>query len=329
MKTDVVVVGGGIIGCSIAWRLAQQKLRVTVVDAGTIGGESSWAGAGMLAPGGEIFGDGGWARKSVESLRMYPGFCEELTEASGGVAIDFKVTGAREFGDMVTLRERAAVQSTLGIESVVEHDHVLYPHDAVVNPRDVVAALREACGRLGTGATFLEQARVSGIETGFVSVEGSETLVCDWVVVAAGAWSSRLLPEAPAAFPVKGHLIGYWMEPGAIGPIYRNGHHYVLQRQSGYVIAGATTEHVGFDRTVEPHTVEALHRETKRAFPDLPDWPIDSWIGFRPGAHGDPVVGPYAGAERVYLAYGHYRNGILNAPVTAGIVCKRITGGLG
>lgn len=323
MKTDVVVVGGGIIGCSIAWRLAQQKLRVTVVDAGAIGGESSWAGAGMLAPGGEIFGDGGWSRRSVESLRMYPEFCEELTEASGGTEIDFKVTGAREFGDMVKLRERAETQAQLGIASVVEHDHVLYPDDAVVNPRDVVAALREACGRLG-GATFLEHSAATGIETGFVSVEGSETLVCDWVVVAAGAWSSRLLPEAPAAFPVKGHLIGYWMDPGAIGPIYRNGHHYVLQRQSGYVIAGATTEHAGFDRTVDPHAVEALHKETTKVFPDLPDWPIDSWIGFRPGAHGDPVVRPYDKAERVYLAYGHYRNGILNAPVTARMVTDAI-----
>ncbi|BDC49693.1 glycine oxidase ThiO [Bryobacterales bacterium F-183] len=324
MKTDVVVVGGGIIGCSIAWRLAQQKLRVTVVDQGKIGGESSWAGAGMLAPGGEIFGDGTWARRGVESLRLYPAFCEELTEASGGMAIDFKVTGAREFGEMATLRERAEAQATVGIASVVEHDHVLYPDDAVVNPRDVVAALREACTRLEC-VTFVEDVAVTEIATGAVSVQDAATLECDWVVVSAGAWSSRLLPEAPAAFPVKGHLIGYWMEPGAIGPIYRKGHHYVLQRQSGYVLAGATTEHVGFDRTVDPHTVEALHKETKAAFPDLPDWPIDSWIGFRPGSHGDPVVGPYAGAERVYLAYGHYRNGILNAPVTARMVCEAVT----
>jgi len=322
---DVVVVGGGIIGCSIAWRLSQRKLRVTVVDAGKIGGESSWAGAGMLAPGGEVTGESDWARLSVGSLRMYPSYCIELTEDSGGLAIDFHVTGAREIGDMPKLRQRAVAQAALGIESRIETDHVFYPNDAVVNPRDVVSALREAGGR--RGVEFREDSAVAGLDaaTGQLTLSGGEQLAAGWIVLAAGAWSSRLLPEAPAAFPVKGHLIGYWMDPGAIGPIYRNGHHYILQRQSGYVIAGSTTEHVGFNRSVDPHAVKDLHVETKRVFPLLPDWPIDSWIGFRPGTHGDPVVGRYQD-RNVFLAYGHYRNGILNAPMTAKIAAEAIVG---
>jgi glycine oxidase len=306
---EVLVIGGGIVGCSIAWRAAQKGFRVKVVDAGRIGGESSWAGAGMLAPGGEVEGDGSrWARLSVESLSLYPAFCEELT-AESGVTIDFAVTGAREYGDLEALRKRAEAQRTIGIPSSVEQDHVFYPADAVVNARDVVAAAREACVR--RGVEFVENAPVSRVPVS----EG-------WVVVTAGAWSSQIVPDAPATFPVKGHLLGYWMDPGALGPIYRHGHHYILQRRSGFVIAGSTTEHVGFDRVVDPEAVAQLHLATRQIVGSaLPDQPTESWIGFRPGAHGDPVVRREEG-RRVWLAYGHYRNGILNAPVTAQIVAE-------
>lgn len=315
--SDVLIVGGGIIGCSIAWRLAQQNRKVTVVDAGKIGAEASWAGAGMLAPGGEVTEDSTWAHLSVDSLKLYPSFCEELSQDSGGIPIDFQVTGAREFGDMPKLRQRAASQAQLGIESRVEPDHVFYPNDAVVNPRDVVAAAQQSGIR--RGVRFVENAPVAAVAEGFATLTSGETLKADWIVLAAGAWSSRLLPTAPAAFPVKGHLIGYWMDPGAIGPIYRNGHHYILQRKSGFVIVGSTTEHVGFDRSIDPAAVKDLHVETKRVFPNLPDWPVEHWVGFRPGAHGDPVVRQFAD-QKIFLAYGHYRNGILNAPVTAKIV---------
>ena len=112
-------------------------------------------------------------------------------------------------------------------------DHIAYPTDAVVNPRDVVAAAREACVR--RGVEFVENAAVTGVPV----FDG-------WVVLTAGAWSSQLLPrEALATFPVKGHLVGYWMDPGALGPIFRRGHHYILQWQPGFVIAGSMTEHVG------------------------------------------------------------------------------------
>ncbi len=285
---------------------------MTVVDAGRIGGEASWAGAGMLAPGGEVDGDGSpWARWSVESLAMYPAFCEELTSESG-LAVDFAITGAREYGDMATLRARAEAQRSLGIPSTDEGGFISYPLDAVVNPRDAVAAARAACAK--RGVEFLENSPVTGIP----ETDG-------WVVLAAGAWSSGILPDAPASFPVKGHLLGYWMEPGTIGPIYRRGHHYILQRQSGFVIAGSTTEHVGFDRTVDPAAVRKLHLETKAVVGDaLPDSPAEAWIGFRPGTPGDPVVRRHESRPRVWLAYGHYRNGILNAPITARMVADGI-----
>ena len=269
----------------------------------------------MLAPGGEATGQSRWDKLHVESLGMYPAFLAELTFESD-LAIDFHVPGSREYPesekDWPAMLARAERQRAIGIESIVEEGRLFYPGDAAVNPRDVVAALRRACSR--RGVDFQENSPVSRLDD----------VKANWVVLAAGAWSSLLLPQAPAAFPVKGHLIGYALEPGALEAIYRRGHHYILQRQSGYVIAGSTTEHVGFDRTVEPQVVERLHRESKRVIPFLPDWPLDAWIGFRPGSHGDPHVGRFEDT-RVWLAYGHYRNGILDAPITARMTAEELS----
>jgi glycine oxidase len=123
---------------------------------------------------------------------------------------------------------------------------------------------------------------------------------------------------------VKGHLIGYRLRPGSIGPIVRRGHTYIFQRSNGFTIAGSTTEHAGFDRTVSQSTVRALHKRAHELIPSLLiSSPDESWIGFRPGAD-EPHVGRF-GDSRVWLAYGHYRNGILLAPITAQLIADEIT----
>jgi glycine oxidase len=318
----VVIVGGGLIGASIAWRLAQRGARVEVVEAGKFGNEASRAGAGMLAPGGEMENESVWARRAVASLAMYPAFVEELTAATG-VEIDFRLCGAQEWPESPdgwdALRQRAERQVALGIRSYFDGDCLRYPDDAIVRPKDVLAALRAALEALGV--TLREFTRVARVEPRRVWV-GEEVRECGTVVLAAGAWSSELMPAAPRAFPVKGHLIGYHVEPGLVGPIQRRGHHYVLQRNSGFLIAGTTSEHVGFDRSINPATVAEIHRQTKALWPQLPDAPDTAWIGFRPGVEGEPRVEPWS--DGLWLAYGHYRNGILLAPVTAQIVADAL-----
>jgi glycine oxidase len=323
----MIVVGAGIIGLSCAWRLARCKIPVTVFDAREAGGEASWAGAGMLAPGGEIDEVSPLTNMALSSLAMYPAFVEALREFSG-CPIDYQHCGAVELAlnddEAVELEQRALTQSALGIRSESTH-HAgtvaarFYPDDAVVNPRDLISALRRACFR--EGVSIREHEPVvevfpdgSGVRTGRASYGG------DGVLISAGAWSSGLASflRVPTTAPVRGHLIAYPAQPGALRAILRHKNTYLLQRGTGAIIAGSSTEHVGFDRSIDETTVRAIHARASQLMPALAAMrPVEKWIGFRPGIEGGmPVIGPIEGT-RIWTAFGHYRNGILLAPDTA------------
>ncbi len=279
----------------------------------------------MLAPGGEAGPESPWARRMVESLAMYPAFVEELTDATG-LKIEFSICGAHEYGhdeaDWQKLLARAEKLRALGIESTVEGSRLFFPDDGQVKPGHVVRALVEACTKLGV--IFVEDTPVRLIASnGLVTDRG--LMEAGAVVLAAGAWASELLPGLPRSFPVKGHLIGYRMPKGSVPHIERRGHHYVLQRQCGFTIAGSTTEFVGFDRTLDLAQVAQLHEETKKVIPGLPDEWESAWIGFRPGIDGEPRVERWKDS-RLWLAYGHFRNGILLAPLTARMIADGIAG---
>jgi glycine/D-amino acid oxidase-like deaminating enzyme len=292
---------------SIAWRLAQRGLKVEIFDAGRVGGESSWAGAGMLAPGGEVDTPSRLAQLTVESLKLYPDFIREL-ESESGALIDFLQCGAIE---QTTSDDRAEAQAAIGIRSQrLSATEVLYPDDAAVDPRDVVHALRIICER--RGVSIYENQRVT-------KIEGP-------AVLAAGAWSSSIETPAPipAAFPVRGHLVSYRMEPGSVPTILRSGDTYILQRKSGLTIAGSSSEQVGFDRTIDPEIVADIDRRARAILPKLPT-AGDSWVGFRPAtASHEPQIGHLPGTE-IFLAYGHYRNGILLAPITAQLALQELS----
>jgi glycine oxidase len=324
LQADVIVVGAGIIGSSIAWRLAQRGVKVQLRDAGRLGGQASSAGAGMLAPGGEVEGPSAFARLLIESLRLYPEFINELTDLTG-ILIDYARCGAIETAEneeqWTALAARARVQSSMGVRSEpCGSESLFYPDDAIVDPGHVLSALRVAC--TACGAMILEDSPVTNLDA----------LQADVVVLAAGAWSSSVagsLHSVPASFPVKGHLIGYDLQPESLGPIRRRGHTYILQRRNGFTVAGSTTEHKGFDTTVDPAVVEEVRGRAEALYPPLATVaPVRSWTGLRPGIDAaEPAIGRLAGA-RIWLAYGHYRNGILAAPATAAQIAAGITSSL-
>ena len=147
--------------------------------------------------------------------------------------------------------------------------------------------------------------------------------------MAAGAWSSSIHggpATLPAVFPVKGHLAAYDLAPGVVGPIRRRGHTYLLQRRHGLAIAGSTTEHTGFDTSIDPAAVQDIRLRAEVLYPQLIGLvPVRSWSGLRPRIEsGEPAIGRVPGT-RYWLAYGHYRNGILAAPATAARIAEGIT----
>lgn len=340
-RADTIVIGAGIIGLSIAWRLAQRGRGVTVIDAGQAGREASWAGAGMLAPGGEVTERTEWSDFAVHSSKLYPQFIADLERESACV-IDYQPTGAVDIAiteeEWMELQARAEKQRELGIPSkpAGREKALFYPQDAAVDPRDVTGALLEACRRRQVCVHENLPATAIHADAGSVAVETPKgRLTSASAVLAAGAWSGAIpcagAPRRlPGSFPVRGHLIGYHLEPGTCPSILRQGHTYILQRRTGFTIAGTSMETVGFNRSIDPETVRDIARRAEALLPALRQaGPPEAWIGFRPRADAhQPQIGRFAGSA-LWLAYGHFRNGILLAPATAERVSAEITSNAG
>jgi glycine oxidase len=298
-----LIIGAGLIGASLAWRLGQRGYSVTLVDAGAFCGEASHAGAGMLSPEGERFPDGTWAARAHESLAMYPSFVAELAQASHQ-SIDYAACGALENG-------RA------------------FPGEAIVDPRDIGLALRKVLEE--NAVRIVEHRAIDAIDVRDGVATAGE-YAARAVVVAAGAWSGQITvngQQLPATIPVKGYLLGYRGAP-KLGPIRRHGHTYILQRSNGYTIAGSTEQSIGYDRGLEPDLVADLHRRAGELWPPLAKLePADVWSGLRPSSESGHIYTERWQSEPVWLAYGHFRNGILLAPWTAKYLACEIASALG
>jgi len=350
---DAIVAGAGIIGGSIAWRLAQAGLRVLLLDAGRMGEEASWAGAGMLAPSGEFEVPSLLASFAIQSLRAYPRFVAEL-ESETGLPIDYRRLGAIEVAgseaEWRALQARAESLAGLGIPAcpmsredlLRELPHLncaaggafFYPEDALVDPRHIMRALRSAC--LARHVEIREGVGVMAIRPtsrGVEVITKDSILAARSAVLAAGAWSSSIEVKGqwlPRTFPIRGHLMGFQLEPGSLGPILRRDHTYILQRSNGFTIAGTSSEECGFDRVLSPAILCDIQARASKLLPLLAGCePCEHWLGFRPGVEGKgPIVEGLEGTP-LWLAYGHYRNGILLAPATAERVARGITANWG
>ena len=311
------------MGLASAWRLAQRGWSVQIFDLGEAAREASRAAAGMLAPGGEIDSNAALAKMALRSLALYPEFVRDLKQESG-LPVEFSRCGAVEvaFDDSgeKALTEKAANQAAIGIASSPCRYHNWnarhYPDDAIVDPRSITRALLAACRKRGVAIHEHEPVTEilpngSGVRT------GAGDYPSDRVLIAAGAWSSVLLPGLPKVYPVRGHLIYFEMEPGLLKTIVRSAHTYILQRESGGVVAGSSMEDAGFDRTLNTAIVEDIHKRAAKLVPELANvTPADCWNGLRPATDAGPVIGRVADTN-IWTAYGHFRNGILLVPDTA------------
>jgi glycine oxidase len=366
---DVLVVGGGVVGLSCAWRLAQHGARVAVLERGEPGAGATRVAAGMLAPVGELtFGEPELLELTLAAAKLYPEFVAEL-EAVTGESTGYEVLGALHVAldrdEAAQLRRVHDLQRSLELEAEwfpprrcrdLEpgltpsfHGGVFAAGEAAVDPRALTRALLAACAEEGvevrTGTEVVDGVfaaeRLVGVRTASRGSDTSEVpdhrlgeeVRADAVVLAAGAWSGATswLPEEanPAVRPVKGQVVE--LRSRSAEPVTRHilasERVYLVPRADGRLVIGATAEEMGFDTAVTAGGVHELLREAYRLLPDVAEmeW-VGATAGLRPGTPNNlPLVGPGA-IEGLVLATGHFRNGILLAPLAAQAVANLISG---
>ena len=350
-RISVAIIGGGVIGLSIGWRLAERGVAVTVYERAAAGRGATWAAAGMLAAGSEVEpGEAALFPLLAHSQALWPSFAAELKDASG-IDVDLRTEGTVSIAltpdDLARLRQTYALQQRTGIGSrwlsraeALELEPWLNPRlagavlvagDHQVDSRILAEALKTAFA--AAGGTLREDAGDVGIKTVRGRAVGVEvrTVVhyADIVIVAAGAWTPDVpgLPSdaQPPVRPVKGQMVALGMNPGAsiLSHVLWTPKAYLVPRRDGRLIIGATTEERGFDPTLTAGAMLSLLESAWRALPGIEELPIlESWAGFRPGSRDDaPILGATE-IENLILATGHHRNGILLAPVTAEAIAE-------
>ena len=343
------MIGAGVIGLGIAWRLAQAGCAVTVFDRGEAGHGASWAAAGMLAAAVETEpGEEPLLPLALESQLLWIDFAREL-EAAAGISVNYRDEGtlvvALNRDDAAQLHHSYEFQKGLVLdlhwlsaaEARQREPHlkpgiaaaVWSPRDHQVENRDLGRAL--AIAARGAGVELVEHCAVrevlfkGGRATGVVTERGQEPV--DVVVLAAGAWSREIggIPAAylPPVRPIKGQMLALQMDPAA--PLLRHvvwlPRAYLAPRNDGRLLIGATVEERGFDNRLTAGGMLALLEGAWRAVPSIEELPIaETWVGFRPGSRDDaPMLGP-SGIDGLVVATGHHRNGILLTPVTAAVI---------
>lgn len=353
--TDVVIIGGGVIGLSIARALALRGAgEICLVERDGLGHEASFAAGGMLAPQAEANAADDFFNLACQSRDLYPNFAESLREETG-IDVELDTTGtlylAFTYHDLVDIEKRFAWQTAAGlaVEKLVPNEvrklepcinqNVLgalrFPLDVQVENRRLLSALTNSVAKLGveivTETTVesvrIERDRIQGVQTsrGFIR--------CATVVVAAGTWSG-LIPithgkPAMTIEPVRGQMISLDARPQLTSHVIYSPRGYIVPRKDGRLLAGSTSEHAGFAKQVTAggiSTILANAHEISAAICDLPI--VDTWAGLRPRSPDNlPVLGPCDEIGGLFYATGHYRNGILLAPVTGELIAEAITGG--
>lgn len=363
-RTDVVIIGGGIIGCGVAWTLARRGVGVTVVERDQPGGQASWAAAGMLSPLGETESPGPFFDLAMASFQRFGAFVRAVEEAagfeveyreSGKLCVALDEAGAAELAarhewqrgaghdvELLDGEEARRLEPELS-PAVMAGLHI--PRDRHVDNRRLGRALWVAAAR--AGARFVLGDAVQGIrlegsgsgaaEAGGarhrvrgVSLASGARIEAPCAVLAAGCWSGRisLAGRALPVSPVGGQMVALETVPPVLSRVIQATGCYLVPRSDGRVLVGATMERRGFAARPTAGGVHALLGAALRAIPRLASAPVvEQWAGLRPGTpDGLPILGPDPDVAGLIHATGHFRNGILLAPITAELIADVVTG---
>jgi glycine oxidase len=359
-RTEVVVVGGGVMGCAVAWQLARRGAQVVVLEKAVPGAEASSAAAGILGAQAETDGPGAFLSLCLASRRRWPAFVEAL-QADAGMSVAYRETGLFEVAfdpaDAAALRARAAWMQRAGLraelltgdearrrEPALGHGvsaALDVPDDHSVDPRLLCRALAAAARQ--RGVRFEPDGEVLAIEVVERGGPGAEaevhtrshTFVTPHVVVAAGAWTSRLLERGPAGtttrtevHPMHGQMAMLDGRPGLLGRTFASHRGYLVPRADGRVVLGSTMEDRGFRKEVTAAGLRRLLELAMTVAPALGDARVvEHWSGLRPATRdGLPLIGRRADGSPLVFASGHHRNGILLTPATAAWVAAEVLG---
>ncbi len=345
----VLIIGGGVIGLSIARELKKKGIsEITILERGEIGMEASYAAGGMLAVHAETDNSGDFFNFCNDSLKLYSDFAASLFEETD-VNIELDKAGtlylAFTENDVKEIRERYNWQKKAGLD--VQHlsaneinklepfvspdvlEGLFFPNDWQVENRQLLFALTKFAGlnqveiveNTEVVRILSEHGKVTGVET------NSQKYFADLVILATGAWTSLIKTDGfslPNIKPIRGQIISFQTAKRLFSKVIYSPRGYLIPRQDGRILVGSTSEEAGFDKSVTPIATDILFEKALEISPSLVSLEIkESWAGLRPFASdGLPILGEIE--ENLFVATGHYRNGILLAPITAKIIVEKI-----
>ncbi len=348
--TDVIIVGGGVSGLLCARLLAEAERNVLLVEKGAdLGQESSWAGGGLVSPLYPWRYPDEISRLARYGQARYPALIDTLLEetgidaellSSGLLILDEPELEMQSWAEkwnakIELLEDRTALE---GVQSGLNRRHrsgIWMPDIRQLrNPR-LMKALSASVSKnpritvkqgVEVSNIRIDAGRVTGIDT------HHETLHCDTVLIAAGAWSGLLMQGVAAAkldvFPVKGQMILFQAQPGLLQRMVMHEGRYLIPRKDGLILAGSTLEYTQFEKEVTANARESLQAFATDLVPALQDAPIvTQWAGLRPGSPtGVPTIGPCSDARGLFINAGHFRNGIVIGLASAQIVVDLVVG---
>ena len=355
---NVAIIGGGVIGLTIARALALRGVReISIIERASLGTEASFAAAGMLAPQAEADSSDEFFRFTCQSRDMYANFAAALFEETG-VDVELDTTGTLYLAltehDRKEIDQRCDWQTRAGLPvarltavdardlepciSPSVEGALHFPLDVQVENRRLLTALANSVDKLGVRTISetsvesmqVERNRLTGLQTtrGFLS--------CSTVVLAAGCWTSLIgvskeeteqkLKSMPQIEPVRGQMLCFDSRPQLVSHVIYSPRGYLVPRRDGRLLAGSTSESAGFAKHVTAGGMGSILGHAMEIAPGLAHLPmLDSWAGLRPrAADGLPVLGPCGEIEGLFYATGHYRNGILLAPITGELIAQAV-----